>query len=105
GGSGLSSGEGCSSLHHWTAARLAVTSSANHLELAACSKGRAPATGSSASSGGRREELLRSAAQQHLVAGDVEHCCELLAELGEWDRALALAPVVGLGLWQRLLAR
>ena len=52
---------------------------------------------------GRREELLREAAQQHLVAGNVEHCCELLAELGDWDRALALAPVVGLGLWQRLM--
>ncbi|EFJ53255.1 hypothetical protein VOLCADRAFT_115828 [Volvox carteri f. nagariensis] len=51
----------------------------------------------------RRDELLREAAQQHLLAGNVEHSCELLAEVGEWDRALALAPAVGLALWQRLL--
>ncbi|KAG2445130.1 hypothetical protein HYH02_008598 [Chlamydomonas schloesseri] len=95
GGAGEEAGGG-GALHHWTVARLAVGSAANHLELAASSKVR---------NGGasRREELLREAAQQHLVAGNVEHCCELLAELGDWDRALALAPVVGLGLWQRLM--
>ncbi|GLI61761.1 hypothetical protein VaNZ11_004229 [Volvox africanus] len=91
-------GDDSSSLHHWTTAKMAMGSAANHLELAASSKARLGSVGSV-----RRDELLREAAQQHLLAGNVEHCCELLAEVGDWERALALAPVVGMALWQRLL--
>ncbi|KAG2502174.1 hypothetical protein HYH03_000661 [Edaphochlamys debaryana] len=98
----MGNGEDGSGLFHWTAARLAVGSAANHLELAAAST-KARSGGTAGSS--RREELLREAAAQHLVAGNVEHAVELWAEVGDWDRALALAPVVGLDLWARLLRR
>lgn len=52
-----------------------------------------------------REDSLRSAATLHLQLGNLQRHCELLIELGEWDRALALAPGVSHAYWHSLAQR
>ncbi len=55
--------------------------------------------------GSRKEDALKDAALLHLEAGEVERCCDLLALVGEWDRALALAPACSLAYWRALMQR
>ena len=37
-----------------------------------------------------------------LQLGNLERYCELMRELGEWERAIAVAPAVSLEFWMRL---
>ena len=48
---------------------------------------------------GKKEEVLNQAAHLHLQLGNVERYCELKKELGEWERAIAMAPAVSLEFW------
>lgn len=53
----------------------------------------------------RRTERLERAARQFLTAGDLRSLCETLVKLGRWERALAVAPGVGMGFWKSLAER
>lgn len=52
-----------------------------------------------------REEKLREAAQIHLKVGNIQRYCELMVELGNWERALAMAPGVSMEYWKSLADR
>jgi len=53
----------------------------------------------------RKEDRLALAATLYLKLGQIEKYCEILAELGQWEKALAIAPSVSLGFWRDLAAR
>jgi hypothetical protein len=53
----------------------------------------------------RKEDRLALAANLYLKLGQVEKYCEILAELDQWEKALAIAPSVSLGYWRDLAAR
>ena len=53
----------------------------------------------------KREDVIREAAQAHLVAGNMEEYCRLSAEVGDWQEALAMAPAVGIDFWQGLMGQ
>lgn len=86
---------------HVAAARPALISAANQLELSV----RASSRGKPAMGAAKQEEVLQEAALLQLQAGHAEQCCELLVEAGEWDRALVLAPAVSQEYWAKLLRR
>ncbi|RUS73072.1 hypothetical protein EGW08_019169 [Elysia chlorotica] len=52
-----------------------------------------------------REERLRQAAKLHIQLGNIQRYCELMVELGEWVKALALAPSVSMDYWIKLNSR
>ncbi|XP_062334611.1 WD repeat-containing protein 17 isoform X2 [Osmerus eperlanus] len=52
-----------------------------------------------------KEERLRSAAEIHLRLGQTQRYCELMVELGEWDKALSVAPGVSMKYWKKLMQR
>ncbi|KAK3740724.1 hypothetical protein RRG08_048968 [Elysia crispata] len=52
-----------------------------------------------------REERLRQAAKLYIQLGNVQRYCELMVELGEWVKALALAPSVSMDYWKNLNSR
>ncbi|XP_076467583.1 LOW QUALITY PROTEIN: WD repeat-containing protein 17-like [Babylonia areolata] len=52
-----------------------------------------------------KEEQLREAAQIHIRLGNLQRYCELMVELGEWERGLATAPGVSLQYWKSLAER
>lgn len=85
----LQSAQSCG-FQHMLAARQALASAANQLELSA--KGRQGAKGAVMGTV-KKEDALHEAAIWHLQAGNVEKCCDLLVELKEWDTALALVGV------------
>lgn len=72
---------------HMAAARQALISAANQLELSA--RGRGGGKGVAAGAA-KREDVLHEAAMLHLQAGNMERCCDVLVELQEWETALAL---------------
>ena len=49
-----------------------------------------------------RDDQLREAAEIYLRSGNLQRHCDLMAELKEWDRALALAPGVSMSYWKEL---
>ncbi|KAK1341732.1 hypothetical protein QTO34_016480 [Cnephaeus nilssonii] len=51
------------------------------------------------------EERLKEAAEIHLRLGQLQRYCELMVELGEWDRALSVAPGVSMKYWRKLTQR
>ena len=53
----------------------------------------------------RKEDALREAAEVYLKSGMLERYCELMAEVGDWDKALMVAPAVSQALWRGLLRR
>lgn len=55
--------------------------------------------------GARKEDQLKDAAKTYLRLGQIERHCEILVELGQWEKALAVAPGAGLGYWQALSLR
>ncbi|KAJ3583794.1 hypothetical protein NHX12_015581 [Muraenolepis orangiensis] len=52
-----------------------------------------------------REERLRDAAEIHLRLGHIQRYCELMVELGQWDKALSVAPGVSMKYWNKLTHR
>ncbi|XP_036372772.1 WD repeat-containing protein 17 isoform X2 [Megalops cyprinoides] len=52
-----------------------------------------------------KEERLKDAAEIHLRLGQIQRYCELMVELGEWDKALSVAPGVSLKYWKKLMQR
>ncbi|XP_074650106.1 WD repeat-containing protein 17-like [Tubulanus polymorphus] len=52
-----------------------------------------------------RDHQLREAAHLYICLGNVEKYCELLVELGEWEKALAVAPGVSFDYWKSLAER
>lgn len=54
---------------------------------------------------GRKDEKLREAAEGYLKIGDFEHYCNIMAEVGEWEKALMAAPAVGHDFWSELMRR
>ncbi|XP_036619353.1 WD repeat-containing protein 17 isoform X1 [Trichosurus vulpecula] len=51
------------------------------------------------------EERLKEAAEIHLRLGHIQRYCELMVELGEWDKALSVAPGVSMKYWKKLMQR
>uniref|UniRef100_A0A671FMW8 WD repeat domain 17 n=1 Tax=Rhinolophus ferrumequinum TaxID=59479 RepID=A0A671FMW8_RHIFE len=51
------------------------------------------------------EERLKEAAEIHLRLGQIQRYCELMVELGEWDKALSIAPGVSVKYWKKLMQR
>uniref|UniRef100_A0A3Q2HD06 WD repeat domain 17 n=1 Tax=Equus caballus TaxID=9796 RepID=A0A3Q2HD06_HORSE len=52
-----------------------------------------------------KEERLKEAAEIHLRLGQIQRYCELMVELGEWDKALSVAPGVSVKYWKKLMQR
>ncbi|XP_070198103.1 WD repeat-containing protein 17-like [Littorina saxatilis] len=52
-----------------------------------------------------KEEQLREAAKIHIRIGNIQRYCELMVDLGEWERALAVSPGVSLHYWKSLAQR
>ncbi|XP_012945972.1 WD repeat-containing protein 17, partial [Aplysia californica] len=52
-----------------------------------------------------KEERLMGAAATHIRLGNVQRYCELMVEVGKWERALAVAPAVSMKYWQQLNQR
>lgn len=52
--------------------------------------------------GQKTEQDLRKAAQSFLRAGALRRYCEVMVRLGEWDKALSVAPGVSLAYWQQV---
>ncbi|KAM3842488.1 WD repeat-containing protein 17, partial [Diretmus argenteus] len=52
-----------------------------------------------------KEERLKEAADIHLRLGQIQRYCELMVELGQWDKALSVAPGVSMKYWQNLMQR
>ncbi|XP_067578017.1 WD repeat-containing protein 17 isoform X6 [Pseudorca crassidens] len=50
-----------------------------------------------------KEERLKEAAEIHLRLGQIRRYCELMVELGEWDKALSVAPGVSVKYWKKLM--
>ncbi|CAL1530910.1 unnamed protein product [Lymnaea stagnalis] len=52
-----------------------------------------------------KEERLNEAARIHVKLGNTQRYCELMVELGKWERALAIAPSVSMKYWHKLNQR
>ncbi|KAL3067639.1 hypothetical protein OYC64_017378 [Pagothenia borchgrevinki] len=52
-----------------------------------------------------KEERLKEAADIHLRLGQVQRYCELMVELGQWEKALSVAPGVSMKYWKNLMQR
>ncbi|XP_058380913.1 WD repeat-containing protein 17 isoform X4 [Diceros bicornis minor] len=52
-----------------------------------------------------KEQRLKAAAEIHLRLGQIQRYCELMVELGEWDKALSIAPGVSVKYWKKLMQR
>ncbi|XP_034375963.1 WD repeat-containing protein 17 isoform X6 [Arvicanthis niloticus] len=52
-----------------------------------------------------KEKKLKEAAEIHLRLGHIQRYCELMVELGEWDKALSVAPGVSVKYWKKLMQR
>ncbi|CAM1325653.1 WDR17 (predicted) [Pycnogonum litorale] len=48
---------------------------------------------------------LSSAARLHLRAGNIQRYCELMIELGQWEKALSISPAVSIDYWKSLTKR
>ncbi|QDZ21751.1 WD40 repeat domain-containing protein [Chloropicon primus] len=54
---------------------------------------------------GKREVYTREAAKLYLRSGNVKRYCEIMCDLNEWDKALAVAPMIGQEYWKDLMKR
>ena len=52
-----------------------------------------------------KEESLREAAAIEVRLGNLQKYCEILVQLGEWDKALSVAPGVSMAYWKSLAER
>eukprot|EP00002_Diphylleia_rotans_P021101 TRINITY_DN4105_c0_g1_i5.p1 TRINITY_DN4105_c0_g1~~TRINITY_DN4105_c0_g1_i5.p1 ORF type:complete len:1200 (+),score=232.65 TRINITY_DN4105_c0_g1_i5:718-4317(+) len=70
-------------------------------ELLASKLSKAPSTAGAM----KREDRVRLAASNFLKAGHTQRYCELMVELGEWEKAVSMAPAVSLEYWKSLSAK
>ena len=49
-----------------------------------------------------REKTLLRAADIQLKLGNIKRHCEILIELGQWEKAICLAPAVSMNYWSEL---
>jgi len=54
---------------------------------------------------GSPHDRQQKAADIHLKLGNVKEYCEIMIQLGKWERAIAVAPARSLGYWQELSRR
>uniref|UniRef100_A0A8C3G6W0 WD repeat domain 17 n=1 Tax=Cyclopterus lumpus TaxID=8103 RepID=A0A8C3G6W0_CYCLU len=52
-----------------------------------------------------KEERLMEAADIHVRLGQIQRYCELMVELGQWEKALSVAPGVSMKYWKKLMQR
>eukprot|EP00462_Mataza_sp_D1_P000592 CAMPEP_0175092440 /NCGR_PEP_ID=MMETSP0086_2-20121207/2465_1 /TAXON_ID=136419 /ORGANISM="Unknown Unknown, Strain D1" /LENGTH=1197 /DNA_ID=CAMNT_0016365305 /DNA_START=336 /DNA_END=3929 /DNA_ORIENTATION=- len=52
--------------------------------------------------GGKPSERTQAAADIHLGLGNVKEYCNIMIELGQWERAISIAPSHSIGYWQDL---
>ncbi|XP_068448227.1 WD repeat-containing protein 17 isoform X2 [Clinocottus analis] len=52
-----------------------------------------------------KDERLMEAADIHLRLGQIQRYCELMVELGQWEKALSVAPGVSMKYWKKLMQR
>ncbi|KAJ8298038.1 hypothetical protein KUTeg_024569 [Tegillarca granosa] len=52
-----------------------------------------------------KEDKLREAAKLHIKLGNIQRYCEIMVELGEWLKALSVAPAVSMEYWKSLTRR
>lgn len=55
--------------------------------------------------GGHPHSRMEKAANIHLKLGNVKEYCEIQIKLGNWERAISVAPARSLAYWQELAAR
>ena len=55
--------------------------------------------------GMKKDEQIRKAAEAYTLCGDLRKYCDIMVELGEWERAIAVAPGVDFKYWQSLSAQ
>ena len=53
----------------------------------------------------KKEVYTKEAAKLYLRAGNVQRYCEIMCDLDDWDKALAVAPMVGQAYWKDLMKR
>ncbi|XP_028402254.1 WD repeat-containing protein 17-like [Dendronephthya gigantea] len=53
----------------------------------------------------KKNDKLKAAANIHVKIGHMQRYCELMVEMGEWDKALSFAPGVSLDYWKSLMER
>ena len=53
----------------------------------------------------RVAEQLKEAAKLYLKIGKVRNYCEIMCEVGEWEKALSVAPSVSIDYWKDLTAK
>lgn len=53
----------------------------------------------------KKEDRLQEAAKLYLRAGNFREYCETLIELGDFTKAMAFAPAVGIEYWQEVSER
>lgn len=53
----------------------------------------------------KREDRLHQAALLHMKLGNFRQYCELMVDLNQWERALAVAPGVSMDYWRKLCDR
>ena len=54
---------------------------------------------------GKKEDRKRKGAELYLKLGNYKEFCEIMIELGEFDRALAFAPAVSMGYWKECMQK
>lgn len=77
----------------------------SHASILAISKANKilkPALGVTA---GKLEDRIKSAAELMLHAGNFEDYCEMMIQINNWDRAVAVAPAVSLDYWRDICSR
>ena len=79
---------------------MVLQAEASYLETFKSSKFQGVGMGSN-----KRQEYMREAAKLYLHSGNIEAFCEINIELGEWDKALSLAPLIGIEYWKGLMER
>ncbi|KAL3878905.1 hypothetical protein ACJMK2_031231 [Sinanodonta woodiana] len=52
-----------------------------------------------------KEDRLKEAAGIHIKLGNIQRYCELMVELGEWEKAISVAPGVSIEYWKDLATR
>jgi len=75
-------------------------------ELIQCQKSKAlelaSQTGAIGMAAGKYEQRLAKAAQIMLRVGDIRSYCRFMAQAGQWERAICIAPCVSQQFWQEL---